>query len=242
MKTKTETKQLSTPVAILIAGVLIAAAVLVSSRFQDQTPTHIGENPVVINEEQVKEDLLDRVNEITAEDHIRGSQNPKVTIVEYSDFDCPFCSRFHGTMQRVIENYGQDVAWVYRHFPLDSHPDAGPKAMATECVANQLGSDGFWKASDLVFSGDVQSKHSDLGGQLSYIGESLGVDMGIYQTCIDNLSTKDKVNKDLANAVETGGRGTPWSILILEDGTKIPLNGAQPYEAISALVESVISE
>ena len=89
---------------------------------------------------------------VSEQDHILGSLDAPVKLVEYSDLQCPFCGRFHPTMQRVAKEYGDQVAWVYRHFPLESiHPNARPLANAAECAANLGGNDGFWKFIDAVF-------------------------------------------------------------------------------------------
>lgn len=89
---------------------------------------------------------------VTEKDHIRGSLDAKVIIVEFSDYDCPFCKRFHNTMIEVFESYDEsEVAWVYRHFPLDQlHPEARTKAVASECIASLEGNDAFWAFSDLL--------------------------------------------------------------------------------------------
>lgn len=80
---------------------------------------------------------------------VRGNQNAKITIVEFSDFECPFCKRFHQTMQQVISTYGNDVKWVYRHFPLDGlHQQARPEANMAECAYEQ---GKFWEFTDGVF-------------------------------------------------------------------------------------------
>lgn len=86
-------------------------------------------------------------------DHIRGSTNAKVAVIEYSDFECPFCHRVHPTYQQIMETYGDDVLWVYRHFPLSFHPNAMPFAVASECVNKIGGSDAFWKFADEVMKG-----------------------------------------------------------------------------------------
>lgn len=85
-------------------------------------------------------------------DHVNGDRDAKVLLVEYSDFQCPFCQRFHPTTKQVLEQFGKDVALVYRHFPLDQiHPYARPAAVASECVAEIGGNDAFWKFADKAF-------------------------------------------------------------------------------------------
>ena len=83
---------------------------------------------------------------LTASDRYLGNINADVVIIEYSDIDCPFCKKFHPTMERIAQEYGSKIAWVYRHFPLDSlHPEARTKAEATGCVAQLAGNEVFWK-------------------------------------------------------------------------------------------------
>lgn len=95
---------------------------------------------------------LENVDPVSASDHIRGNPDAEIVIVEYSDFDCPFCARFHSTMNSVMDQYGEEVAWVYRHFPLESlHPNAPAVAVASECVAELGGNDAFWKFADSYF-------------------------------------------------------------------------------------------
>lgn len=86
-------------------------------------------------------------------DHIRGSSDAKVKLIEYSDFECPFCKRHHPVMQQLVSTYSEsDFAWVYRHLPLTSiHPKAQPFAEASECAAEIGGNDGFWAFADAVF-------------------------------------------------------------------------------------------
>ncbi len=87
------------------------------------------------------------------DDHIRGSADAEVTIVEFSDFDCPFCQRFHPTLERAVEEYDGRVAWVYRHFPIEQlHPNAPALAVASECVAKLEGNDAFWEFAARYFA------------------------------------------------------------------------------------------
>lgn len=85
-------------------------------------------------------------------DHILGNKDALVSVIEYSDYQCPFCKNFHPTVKRALAEYGDDINWVYRHFPLETiHPEARPMAHAAECVADLKGNEAFWQFSDLLF-------------------------------------------------------------------------------------------
>ncbi len=86
-------------------------------------------------------------------DHIRGNPNAPVSLIEYSDFECPFCKRFHDTAKQIVQQYGGKVNWVYRHFPLDFHnPAAQREAEAAECAAELGGNEAFWRFTDLIYT------------------------------------------------------------------------------------------
>lgn len=94
------------------------------------------------------------IPEVTDEDHTNGNTDARIQIVEYSDFECPFCGRFHETMNQVMAEYGEsgDVSWTYRHFPLEQiHPQAKSLAVASECIAELGGNEKFWEFSNLIF-------------------------------------------------------------------------------------------
>jgi len=90
--------------------------------------------------------------EVAEDDHVQGNPSAPITLVEFSDFQCPFCKRFHPTVEQIFAEYGDQVKWVYKHFPLDQiHPQARPAAEASECIAEQKGEEGFWQFADAVF-------------------------------------------------------------------------------------------
>jgi Thioredoxin len=86
---------------------------------------------------------------VTNNEHIFGDISAPITIVEYSDFECPYCKQFHATMKRVVLESNKTVRWVYRHYPLHQH--SFEKLVAADCVAQIQGNDAFWKYADLLF-------------------------------------------------------------------------------------------
>lgn len=83
-------------------------------------------------------------------DHYRGSENPEVLLIEYSDFECPYCARIHTTLSQIVQEH-DNFTWVYRHLPLNFHPQAFPAAIASECVAENEGNNAFWNFADTIF-------------------------------------------------------------------------------------------
>lgn len=247
MKT-TANNNLAIPVAIVIAGALIATAVFLSNGKTESVTAQGGTKPEVAQAptQPTQAASLDAMAAVTQQDHILGNPNAKVKIVEYSDFECPFCKRFHATMNQVMDEYGEsgDVAWVYRQFPLDSlHPvKARQEALATECAAEQGDNDMFWKYADRMFELTLTNNRTDVDTVLPQIASELGLDTAEFASCMENETYAAEIEKDVQNAIATGGGGTPWSILVAADGTKYPINGAQPYEAVRQLIEQALSK
>jgi protein-disulfide isomerase len=174
-------------------------------------------------------------------DHVRGDLNKAdIVVVEFSDYECPFCQRFDPTMKQIVADYGGKVAWVYRHFPLDSlHPEARGKAEASECVTEQGGNEAFWKFNDRMYDAS-QAKITI--SQLPDFVESIGLDVDVFNDCVKNRKYKDKVNGNYQDAVSSGGRGTPYSVVITKDGKKKPISGALPLAQIKSVIDPLLSK
>ncbi len=215
------------PIAILVAGALVAGAVFFKSK--DTTPD--------ANNDGTPDEI--EVAPVSASDHVFGSPNAPITIIEYSDIDCPFCKDFHATMERIMETYGKDgtVSWVYRNFPLDSlHPEARLKAESAECVASLAGNDTYWKYLGTLFSG------TETGADLGTIGATLGVNRTALESCIAAKTFAARVKADGDAALAAGGRGTPYSIVLTADGETFPLNGAQPYDVVKQVIDTILAD
>ena len=154
---------------------------------------------------------LDKIPKVTKSDHIRGSIDADLVLVEYSDYECPFCKSFHPTMKQVIEEYGDSVAWVYRHYPLkEIHPKAQKSAEAAECVAELGGNDAFWKFTDLMFERMPDIEIS----QLAALASEIGLNSNSVQECLDSNKFADKVDQSLKTGQEGGINGTPGTVII----------------------------
>jgi len=95
----------------------------------------------------------------TSDDFVRGSEDARILVIEFSDIECPFCARFHETMNEALTVYPNDIQWVYRHFPLDQiHPNARKAAATVECIGEQKGSDAYWTALDAMFANPALPK------------------------------------------------------------------------------------
>ncbi|HWO07073.1 MAG TPA: thioredoxin domain-containing protein [Candidatus Paceibacterota bacterium] len=162
-----------------------------------------------------------------------------------------------------------DVAWVYRHFPIPSlHPKAPKQAEALECAAEQGGNEMFWKFTDMLYERTNANNSLDIGvyntpetipvgqdgkprytereprsstdaGQLSDFAQELGLNVAQFEACVASGKHKARVDADAAEAVAAGGQGTPHSVLIV-DGEQIPLEGAQPYDMVKGLIDSLL--
>lgn len=177
-------------------------------------------------------------------DHIRGNPDAPVTLVEYSDFECPFCKRFHLTVKQVMDEFKGKVRWVYRHFPLDElHPvKARREAVASECAAEIGGNDAFWKFADRFYELTPSNNRTDIDKVLPQIAREIGLDKAKFESCLASSRHDRRVQEDFESAAASGGRGTPWSIVVSKSGKTYPLSGAQPYAAVKQLIDLALRD
>ncbi len=178
-----------------------------------------------------------KIRPVSDSDHIRGDKNAQVTLVEYSDFECPWCQRFHPTMQQVMKEYDGKVRWVYRHFfPVPSHLRAQPTALSSECVASLGGNDKFWKYADKLF--EIAPDLTD--DRLKNIAIELGIDGNKFDACLSSKQFIDRINKDNQEARDVGIGGTPGGFVIDSNGNMQRIPGAIPYESLKQLIEEAL--
>lgn len=212
-------------VAVFLLGYL-AARVQMLEKTQSSNPTPQGQTGQTPPEKvDVKEGKLP----------VFGKNNAKVTMIEFSDFECPFCKRyFDETLSQIIKAYVDTgkVKMYYRHFPLDFHPAALPAALASEC-ANEQGK--FWEYHDKVFAEQdkISGKTGDIiTAQLKTWAQEMRLITSQFDSCLDNVKFQANVDTDLADGRTAGVSGTPTFFI---NGNRIV--GAQPFASFKTLID-----
>jgi len=197
----------------------------------------VASEPSVPENGKLSDEQASKLPAVNDTDHVRGSRDAAITIIEYSDFECPFCSRFHPSMLEAMDVYGDDIAWVYRHFPLDTiHPSAIPAALASECVADLGGNDAFWDFTDYLFENQTTAL-SDLPGSAANIGLSASA----VQTCMDSGRFDDKVDAQYTAGAQAGVSGTPGNFVVNRNGDVWSLPGAVPFETLKVTIDEALA-
>jgi protein-disulfide isomerase len=173
---------------------------------------------------------------VTSADWIKGDQNAPVTIVEYSDFQCPFCGAFYPTMQQVMADYQGKVRWVYRHFPLTSiHPNAEPAAEASECAGEQ---GKFWEFADKMFT----NQDSESPAFYESTAVALGVNKAKFDACLAAKKYVSKIQAQAQGGASAGVNGTPGSYVISKNGTVQQIQGALPYASVKQMIDTALTQ
>jgi protein-disulfide isomerase len=167
--------------------------------------------------------------EVAAEGPAKGPADAPVTLVEFSDFQCPFCARVIPTLDQVTAKYGDKVRLVFRQFPLDIHPQA-PKAAEASLCANDQGK--FWQMHDAMFQDQKKLAVADLKATAA----SIGVDQAAFDQCLDSGKYAAQVQADLKAGMLAGVSGTP---AVFVNGRM--LSGAQPLEAFVTAIDEELA-
>lgn len=225
---------LSVPISIVIAGVIVAAAIIFTNKggigISSNAPGNNQQSPYSKEEIKAAEELLT----IRDGDYVLGSANAPVTIIEFGDFECPFCAKFHNEARKnIIDSYVKTgkAKVVWRHFPISSiHPEAESASIASECAGEQ---GKFWEMHDLLFGGT-----QELGAKAytAYAG-SLKLNMAQFQGCVDQQKYVQKVRDEFNKGTMLGVSGTPTFFI-----NGVQLVGAQPFSAFEQVIDSILKK
>lgn len=237
MEPSSTKNSLAIPLSIVFGFALIAVAIYFSGMNKTVAPAAVG------TDTNAGITTTANIPPVDDTDYIKGNPNAPILIVEYSDYDCPFCKAFHETMNRIIEEYGVTgkVAWVYRQFPIPQlHPNAPRISEAALCVGDLAGNDAFWTFSDLVFEERNTNEPTNVT-RLDEFAETAGVDKAAFTACLESGRMKAVVTEDFNGGAAAGIQGTPQSFVLIGN-QQAPIEGAQPYEVVKQIVENLLGQ
>ncbi|MFA5934523.1 MAG: DsbA family protein [Candidatus Paceibacterota bacterium] len=248
------------PGAIILAGFLIAGGIYMTNNKGGVANVDNGGDGAKKTEITIKP--------VGKDDNVLGSVSAPITIVEFSDTECPFCKRFHTTMHSIVDTYGKDgkVAWVYRHFPLDSlHQKTRKEAEAVECAGDLGGGEAYWKVLDSIYTNTTSNDGLDVK-RLPEFAKTAGLDVTKFNECLSSGKMAGVVEAEYQDGLKSGVHGTPYSVMMLSKALKssaekeindfvqskglqqnvtvldkkIVLNGALPVEIIKPIIDIVL--
>ena len=223
---------------LFIAGFVIVAALVLAFTLNGGSTSKQGiEGDVTGNSGQVKDTGDSGV--LSEGDPVLGDKNAPVSVVEFSDFECPYCKRAYGSTLQGLKDSEMfkngEVNLVYKHFPLSRiHPDAQKAAEASEC-ANRQGM--FWEYHDKLFE-----NQNSLGvSSLKQYAEEVGLDTNEFNSCLENGEAKSKVSSDMQTGRDNGARGTPYFVIVnKETGQTQTVSGAVPWNQLKPSIQQVL--
>lgn len=222
------------PIAIIVGFAMIAIAIF----FTNRNAANVV--PVAINDQGVTSELPRPVDN---SDYIRGNPNAPILMVEYSDYDCPFCTQYHAVMKQIMDEYGVTgrLAWVYRQFPLGQlHPNAPAISEAALCVGDVGGNEAFWNFTDSIFSERNIGEPTNIS-RLPMYAEQAGVAQKDYIDCVNSKRMEPVLVQHIEDAFKAGAKGTPYTVLIVGNQQAV-INGAQPYEVVKGIIENLLAQ
>ena len=231
------------PIAIIIAGILVAGALYFRPNIGSQNSNNILQealNPKI------------EIADINDTDHIIGEKDSKIVLIVYSDTECPFCKIYHQTLNKIADVYNTDkkIAVIYRHFPISYgenplHKKAAKEAEATECAAELGGNEMFWKYINELYKITPSNDGLDLN-KLPEIAITVGLDKTKFNQCLDSGKYADKIKESFDKAQKAGAKGTPYTVIKYKN-EYIPLIdnqgkalGALPYEMLKQIIDQLL--
>lgn len=243
-KKSPETDKIKSTNRILVVALIIAAFFLGSLisklSYLEKDTANPQTTPQTVAPNDSGAQPAGQIKPVTSSDHIRGNTDAKVTLVVYSDFECPFCQRFHPVTQELLKTYGDKIRLVYRHFPLSFHANAQKEAEASECIAELGENDKFWTFADTIFERTTANGTGFALDKLGPLAAELGVSEREFQTCLDSGKYEKLVKDQIADGTKGGVSGTPSTFIINPKGETQILVGAQPIETFKTEIDKAL--
>lgn len=232
----------------IIAGVALAVIVglaifLPRSTSTSKTTNTTGTAGAATNTAAAAPTFKD-VAPISKDEYIRGDKNAKLTLVSYTDLECPFCKTFHPTLKQLLTDYDGQVNVIFRNYPLSFHANAPKQAEAALCVGKLGGADDYWSYVDKIFERTTSNGTGFALADLGPLAKEVGVDQTKFQTCLDGGEMAQKIKDDMADGNAGGVTGTP-STLIVDPKTGKTLSGipgAYPLDQAKTFIDEALTQ
>ena len=231
MEQETQTVKETKKTNIMAGAVVVAGALIALAIYMPKAPSMTDQTALADKSQENKSSLL--FTPVNESDHARGAENPKITLVEFSDFGCHFCGVLHPTLIAITEKYPDEVQWVYRQLPFRNMP----AALAAECVDILQGEEAFWSFTDTLFAN--RSSISD--EYMRSVAMSLGIQDDDFQVCIESEEASERVKEDQLEATLLNITATPYTVLITDTGRELPLRGALPQDRFEQIIDSLLN-
>ena len=169
---------------------------------------------------------------ITADDHVLGGKDAKITLIEYTDFECPYCAKQFDTTTQLVKDYGDKIKFVVRHFPLSFHPNAQKAAEASECASEQ---GKFWQMYDAIFAAN---KAKDMSvDKWKAEAKKIGLNTTQFNSCLDSGKYANKISQQAAGGGSAGVDGTPATFV---NGELV--SGALPVDSFKGQIDKLLGQ
>ena len=182
------------------------------------------------------------VKAVTSADLMRGDKNAKLTLVEFSDLECPYCKTFHATMKQMLTDYAGKVNWVYRNFPLSFHANGQKEAEAQLCVGKLGGQTKEWDFIDKIYERTTSNGTGFALTALGPLAKEVGVDQTKFQSCLDSNEMAQTVKDQEADGTTGGVTGTPTTLIVDQNGKTLDgIPGAYPIDQAKAYIDKALA-
>lgn len=230
-------------VLLIVAAFFIGALYTKVENLKAEKASAVS-NPPQAGAPQAPQQLSGSIEVSIDDDPILGDKNAKVTVIDFSDYECPFCKKyFDETFSQIKKDYIDTgkLKYVYRDLPLSFHQNAHKEAQAAECARGQGGDGTYFKYHDEIFKRTISNGTGLALDQLQVIANDIGLNGSALQSCLDSEKYKAEVDKDLADASAYGATGTP-SFFIGKSSSSDKfkgtiLVGAQPFAAFKTIID-----
>lgn len=227
--------QMTTPVAIIMASLILGGS-------------HVAYALILSSNASAPQTTLFTGKPIDATDYIEGNAESDVIVIEYSDSECPYCVTLHPTLKQLRTDYAEQIAFVYRHFPLTQiHPQAYDEAKAITCAGTLGGAKKYYEYIDNIFGYKASNQTTQLpvGGREN-IAKNIGLDLAAFKKCEQDQATATAVDVSINDGIQAGVQGTPASFVLLKTrkGYEVVamIEGARQYEYFKAAIDQALAE